>query len=99
VAEHSRNVRTGLLPSFVKPQDEGNCYLELRVWWAPWSQVHRGRHPSITLAACPIPSHLISEGEPPMGTKHVLSKITESFVSKGRGQEEEAADTQELLRA
>ena len=34
-----------------------------------------------------------------MGTKHVLSKITESFVSKGRGQEEEAADTQELLRA
>lgn len=75
---------------------EGNCYSELRAWRTPWYQVHRGRHTSLEpQAACPIHS-LVSKGESPMGTKHVLSKVTESFVSQRVEDEVEAA--QELLR-
>lgn len=61
-------------------------------------QAHKPVAMGSRLAPCPISSHLISKGESRMGTKHVLPKITASFISKGRGREEEVAGTQELLK-
>lgn len=45
-------------------------------------QAHEPGVTSSSLAACSIHSYLVSKGESRMGTKHVLSKITESFVSQ-----------------